>query len=177
MIQPVYRVRAMTLQDLEPVQAIDRLSFSLPWPASAFNYELTQSDHSRNYVIEEDLGTETRQVVAMAVVWVIVDEAHIATIAVHPDWRGRGLSKLLFKRILSDVKDIGMQTVLLEVRAGNQVALEIYRQFGFEVVGRRPRYYQDNQEDALLMTLRFEEDMSRIGDGAALSLTVKNVEE
>ena len=177
MRQPDYRVRAMTMQDVEPVQAIDRLSFSLPWPESAFNYELTKSDHSRNYVVEEDLGDGTLQVVAMAVVWVIVDEAHIATIAVHPHWRGRGLGKLLLRQILSDMRGCGMQTVLLEVRAGNQVAQEMYHRYGFQVVGRRPRYYQDNQEDAVLMTLKFENEMERVSDGAGIAHSIKNLEE
>jgi ribosomal-protein-alanine N-acetyltransferase len=163
---PVYRVRPMTVQDLEPVQAIDRLSFSLPWPASAFSYELTKSDHSHNYVVEEDLGAGAPQVVAMAVVWVIMDEAHIATIAVHPDWRGRGLGKLLLRQILADAQDSGLKTVLLEVRSGNQAAQALYHQFGFVVVGRRPRYYQDNQEDALLMTLCFSEPREMCQDSA-----------
>lgn len=175
---PVYRVRPMTMQDLQPVQAIDRLSFSLPWPESAFSYELTQSDHSRNFVVEEYLEDVPPQVVAIAVVWVIVDEAHIATIAVHPGWRGRGLGKRLLEHILSEMKRNGMQTALLEVRAGNQVALQMYRRFGFEVVGRRPRYYKDNQEDALLMTLRLENYTDRVHEEVvAIAHTLQSLEE
>jgi ribosomal-protein-alanine N-acetyltransferase len=173
---PVYRVRPMMVQDLEPVQAIDRLSFSLPWPESAFSYELTKSDHSHSYVVEEDPGAGTPQVVAMAVVWVIVDEAHIATIAVHPDWRGRGLGKLLLRQILADAQDSGLKTVLLEVRSGNQAAQGLYHQFGFRVVGRRPRYYQDNHEDALLMTLCFN-DESELRQGSAEAQALTELEE
>ncbi len=161
MSQPVYRVRAMTMQDLGPVQEIDRLSFSLPWPESAFTYELSDNKCSCNYVVEEENGNGLHQVVAMAVVWQIVDEAHIATIAVHPQMRGQGLGKLLLTHILSDAQQQGMLSALLEVRAGNLVALQMYQQFGFEVVGRRPHYYQDNQEDALLMTLDFKKEQER----------------
>ena len=150
---PGFRVRPMKMQDLEQVQAIDQLSFSLPWPASAFSYELNENQNSRNYVVEEDRDAIDLRVVAMAVVWLIVDEAHIATIAVHPDWRGLGLGKMLLEHILNDVKLSGMKTALLEVRAGNEIAIKMYQRFDFEAVGRRPHYYQDNQEDALLMTL------------------------
>ena len=91
--------------------------------------------------------------IAMCVVWLVVDEAHIATIAVHPQYRGQGIGKLLMDHILQDAVRRGLLSALLEVRAGNQVAIQMYRQFGFEEVGRRPRYYQDNHEDAVLMTL------------------------
>lgn len=177
MSQPVFCVRSMTQPDLEAVQAIDRLSFSLPWPESAFRYEVNQSDHSRNYVLEASLGEDLRQVVAMAVVWLIVDEAHIATIAVHPDWRGQGLGNLLLQHILLEMKAVGKQTVLLEVRSGNQVAQDMYRKFGFEVVGRRPHYYQDNHEDALLMNLKLDHLLESVCARPAVAHTIQNLEE
>lgn len=177
MSQPDFCIRSMTLLDLDAVQTIDRLSFSLPWPESAFRYEVSQSDHSRNYVLVASPGADSSQVVAMAVVWVIVDEAHIATIAVHPDWRGQGLGSRLLQHILLDVKAIGMQTALLEVRAGNQVAQEMYRKFGFEVVGRRPRYYKDNHEDALLMNLKLNHYPEPVCDSPAVAHAIQNLEE
>ena len=94
-----------------------------------------------------------RAVVGVIVVWLIVDEAHIATLAVHPELRRQGIAQKLLCVALKEAAEDGMLSALLEVRAGNEAAQDLYRKFGFEVVGRRPRYYQDNFEDALLMTL------------------------
>jgi ribosomal-protein-alanine N-acetyltransferase len=87
------------------------------------------------------------------VLWMIVDEAHIATIATHPDYRRQGIAKRLLVKALEFAQTEGARSALLEVRAGNRAAQEMYRKFGFEVVGRRERYYKDNYEDAVLMTL------------------------
>jgi ribosomal-protein-alanine N-acetyltransferase len=94
-----------------------------------------------------------RAVVGVIVVWLIVDEAHIATLAVHPELRRQGIAQKLLCVALKDAAEDGMLSALLEVRAGNKAAQDLYGKFGFEGVGRRPRYYQDNFEDALLMTL------------------------
>jgi ribosomal-protein-alanine N-acetyltransferase len=83
----------------------------------------------------------------------IVDEAHIATVATHPGYRQQGIASQLLVAALKSAYAEGARSALLEVRAGNQAAQEMYRKFGFEVVGRRERYYKDNQEDAVLMTL------------------------
>jgi ribosomal-protein-alanine N-acetyltransferase len=89
----------------------------------------------------------------MTVVWLILDEAHIATIAVHPDFRGHGIGSLMLRTILEEAARKGAGEAMLEVRANNGIAQAMYRRFGFEVVFRRPRYYRDNNEDALLMSL------------------------
>ena len=89
----------------------------------------------------------------MAVLWFIVDEIHIATIAVHPDFRGIGFGKWLLAHGLLAASKEGAGKAFLEVRSGNLTAQKMYQGFGFEVTGVRPRYYRDNMEDALLMTL------------------------
>jgi ribosomal-protein-alanine N-acetyltransferase len=89
----------------------------------------------------------------MVVVWLIVDEAHIATLAVHPDYRGRRIARRLVKVALKEAILRGMNQATLEVRANNLAAQNLYRQLGFEIVGNRPRYYRDNNEDALIMTV------------------------
>ena len=89
----------------------------------------------------------------MIVLWMILDEGHIATIAVHPDYRGRGIGQhLLVTAIIAAIQK-GAQSATLEVRANNLIAQQLYRRFGFVVVGNRPHYYRDNNEDALIMTL------------------------
>jgi ribosomal-protein-alanine N-acetyltransferase len=137
----------MTLDDLPRVVEIDRLSFTLPWPANSYRFELTQNNASYCWVaVIEDV------VVAILVMWLIEDESHIATVAVHPDFRGRGIGRQLLLATLRDAVVRGATMSTLEVRAGNQAAIKLYEQLGFEIVGRRPRYYHDTHEDALIMT-------------------------
>ncbi len=138
----------MTLEDVPQVQAIDQLSFSLPWPESSFKFELTENENSLCQVAVVD-----GRIAAMIVVWIIVDEAHVGTIATHPDFRGRGLARQLLAHTLLQAMPLGAALAMLEVRRGNTPAIHLYEAFGFEVCGERRHYYQDNGEDALLMTL------------------------
>ena len=141
-------IRRMILEDVPAVHAIDLLSFSLPWPERSFRYELTENQVSRGWVADVD-GT----IAAMLVLWLIVDEAHIATIAVHPDFRRQGIGEQILLYALRAARNEGAQRAFLEVRAGNIAAQAMYKKYGFEVVGVRPGYYKDNNEDALLMNL------------------------
>jgi len=88
----------------------------------------------------------------MLVLWLIIDEAHVATIATHPDFRRQGIGRKLLFHALMAAKAEGARTALLEVRVSNLAAQEMYRKFGFVEVNRRPHYYSDNGEDAILMT-------------------------
>ena len=143
-------IRKMTVQDVPAVSQIDRLSFSLPWPEHSFQYEVSENRVSRCFVAE----TEDKRIAAMIVSWIIVDEMHIATIATHPEFRRQGIGARILREALLDGRDIGAQLAFLEVRAGNESAQAMYRKFGFVVSGKRPRYYRDNGEDAILMTLQ-----------------------
>ena len=147
-------IRPMREDDLEAVQVIDQLSFSLPWPASAFRYELFENPASFLRVAEIVQSDGTRRVVGAAVVWMVLDEAHIATIAVHPAYRNQGIARRLMADILREAYKKGALLATLEVRQHNIAAQKLYRRFGFEIVGHRPHYYQDNHEDALIMTLQ-----------------------
>ncbi len=152
----VFQIRSMGLEDIEQVQEIDRLSFALPWPKSSYKFEISDNFRSRCWVVEQQPpdGAAAR-VVAMAVIWLVIDEAHIATIAVHPDYRGLGIGRRLMDVIIANAHQEKMLSATLEVRAGNRAAQDLYTSYGFVEVGRRPRYYQDNQEDALIMTVEF----------------------
>jgi ribosomal-protein-alanine N-acetyltransferase len=141
-------IRRMRLEDVPAVHEIDMLSFSLPWSERSFRYEVTQNPVSRGWVAE----TEGR-IAAMLVLWLVVDEAHIATIAVHPDFRQRGIGEQILLSALRSAKDEGARRAFLEVRAGNAAAQAMYKKYGFTVTGFRPRYYKDNNEDAFLMDL------------------------
>lgn len=141
-------IRPMTLDDLPSVIALDKLSFSLPWPERSFRFELTDNPASRCWVAETD-----NQIVGMIVAWLLVDEAHIATIATHPEYRRQGVARKLLTCALRYMAKEGALSSFLEVRETNMAAQEMYRQFGYEAAGRRKRYYKDTDEDAILMTL------------------------
>lgn len=141
-------IRKMTEADLEQVIAIDQVSFSLPWTERSFHYEVKDNLTSRCWVAEMD-----GRVAAMMVGWLITDELHVATIATHPDQRRRGIGKILLLYGLRAARDEGVMRAFLEVREGNEAAIQMYRRLGFVEDGRREEYYKDNGEDAILMSL------------------------
>lgn len=146
-------IRAMRSDDLEQVAAIDQMSFSMPWPISSYRYELFENPLSLLWVAEVARDGEQPRVAGMVVVWMIMDEAHIATLAVHPEARNQGIARHLLQVALDEAILRGMRSATLEVRASNLTAQRLYGRFGFQVVGRRPHYYRDNDEDALIMTV------------------------
>ncbi len=141
-------IRRMTVEDVPAAHAIDLSSFTLPWPERSFRFEVTDNPAARCWVAELD-----GRLVGMLVLWMIVDEVHIATLATHPNFRRQGIAKQLLVKSLENACEEGARAAFLEVRAGNEAALCMYKKFGFEEVGRRERYYKDNGEDAILMTL------------------------
>src|SRR4051812_10402802 len=98
-----------------------------------------------------ELQEELRSIVGYAGIWVMTDEAHVTTIASHPDMRGRGVGELLIVALIHRSLEIGARWMTLEVRASNTVAQNLYRKYTFKEMGVRRRYYSDNGEDALVM--------------------------
>jgi ribosomal-protein-alanine N-acetyltransferase len=147
------RYRPMNLEDIPRVHEIDQLSFSLPWPEKSFHFELTENPSTLALVAEMVLADSQPVVIGMSVVWIIIDEAHIATIAIHPDFRSRGYGRRLLVETLRRSIQRGAQLATLEVRIGNWIAQHMYGEFGFTVAGLRPHYYRDNNEDAVIMTV------------------------
>jgi ribosomal-protein-alanine N-acetyltransferase len=140
-------VAPMRIADIPAVLEIERLSFSSPWPAFAFQQELT-ANRLAHYRVARLAG----RVVAFGGIWLMVDEAHITTFGVHPDHRRRGIGRRLLLRLAEAAIDLGSARMTLEVRVSNTAAQALYRSFGFQVSGRRVAYYSDDGEDALVMT-------------------------
>jgi ribosomal-protein-alanine N-acetyltransferase len=162
-----FAVELMREEDLEQVMPIERASFPAPWPASAYRYELTQNALSSYLVLRERCSTGAARrpkvawlfgrrrvpaIVGYGGFWIILDEGHISTIAIHPDRRGRGLGELVLVALMDAAIVRGAGELTLEVRVSNHVAQSLYRKHGFVRVGLRKRYYHDNNEDALIMT-------------------------
>jgi ribosomal-protein-alanine N-acetyltransferase len=139
-------VREMTLRDVGAVQEVENLSFPVPWPPNAFRHELTQNRNARYVVAElED------EIVGYAGLWLMVDEAHITTFAVHPKFRRRRIGHRMLQRLFEIAEEVGAEWLTLEVRVSNLSAQKLYEKFGFRRAGVRRHYYSDNNEDALIM--------------------------
>ncbi len=141
------RIEPMTVDDIPAVHTHERSSFAVPWPDDAYRNEVL-TNRLASYVVAR-AGDE---VVGFAGLWVMVDEAHITTFAVHPRWRRRGVGQRLLLRLLELANDRRAREATLEVRLSNMPARRLYEKYGFRPVGIRPRYYSDNGEDALIMT-------------------------
>lgn len=159
-----YLVEPMTPADVAQVMEIEQVVFPAPWSARAYHYEITENEYSTMLVLRpasrpapqrllHRLGLlEPGPVLGYAGFWLLVDEAHICTIAVDPQWQGRGLGELLLIALLDWGQESGAVRATLEVRVSNRVAQELYYKYHFEIVGRRKRYYINNNEDAYIMT-------------------------
>jgi [ribosomal protein S18]-alanine N-acetyltransferase len=97
------------------------------------------------------LEAELRSIVGYAGLWLMTDEAHITTIAVDPDFQGKGIGELLLVGLIDRARQIGARWLTLEVRVSNEVAQRLYEKYTFKEMGLRRRYYSDNGEDALVM--------------------------
>lgn len=139
-------VRPMTVRDLPDIEVIERSSFTTPWSRGAFLAELLENRRARYLVAELD-----GRVVGYIGLWLIAGEGHITNIAVHPDYRRRGIGRLLLQSMTDLCLREGARRMTLEVRRSNLAAQDLYRSFGFIFCGTRREYYQDNGEDALIM--------------------------
>jgi ribosomal-protein-alanine N-acetyltransferase len=156
-------IDAMRLADLPAVHDIERRSFSTPWPSHAYRTEL-ETNRLAHYRVVRAEGA----VIAYAGIWLMVDEAHVTTFAVDPPWRRRHVGEALLVAMMDLAIERGAREATLEVRLSNLAARRLYEKYGFRPVGIRPRYYSDNNEDALVMTTealageRMRERMARL---------------
>jgi ribosomal-protein-alanine N-acetyltransferase len=142
----------MTEADLDFVLSIEADSFPSPWSRSHFLDEL-KSGYAFPLVALDPEGRVAGYICPM----LLLDEGHILDVAVHRDFRGHGLGKLLVERVVADCRNAGADFVSLEVRTSNHAAIALYRKLGFIETGRRKRYYE-NGEDAILMEYIFKEN-------------------
>ncbi|MCS7088589.1 MAG: ribosomal protein S18-alanine N-acetyltransferase [Thermoflexales bacterium] len=145
-VLPALYFAPMRDEDVEAVAHIERLCFADPWPERAFRDELRKPNASL-------WVARAPEVVGYGVMWMQVDEAHIANLAVHPQHRRRGIGRGLLRALLLEAQQRRAALVTLEVRVSNIAAQRLYAAHGFEVVGYRKAYYTNNREDALIMTV------------------------
>lgn len=151
------QLRGALLDDVEAMAAIEAVSFSDPWPASAFR-ELLAQPHARLTVASD----QSNAVRGYCVLLHVLDEGEIANIAVAPDQRRHGIAAHLLDDALDAARRLSLAAVYLEVRVSNDPARQLYASRGFEPVGRRRAYYREPLEDALV--LRWESSASAHSD-------------
>lgn len=134
------------------VAEIERKIFSMPWSKEAF-FECIKNQ-SRHYFCAVRNG----EVLGYCGYWSVLDEAEIYNVAVKEEARGRGIGQRLLERLIEYGKLDGRKKFLLEVRYGNKTAINLYKKLGFKEDGIRPKFYDEPQEDALLMSLEIEDE-------------------
>lgn len=144
-------IRQADAADVDAIVKIEKLCFSQPWSHQAMYEELTQNKLAF-YLVGEIEG----QVAGYAGLWWVVDEGHITNVAVRPEFRKRGIAKGIIQLLLDFTEKEGIMSHTLEVRRSNEAAKHLYANFGFTEEGVRKGYYQDDNEDAIIMWRKTE---------------------
>jgi [ribosomal protein S18]-alanine N-acetyltransferase len=172
------RIRVATEEDIDAMTELDATCFSAPWSRASFEAELTTNQLAW-YLVAEELvpeelipeelipeclatkgeadGDKLGLIIGYAGLWAIEDEGHITNVAVHPDYRRMHLGSILVEMLIDQTRKEGLKRFTLEVRVSNHAAIALYEKFGFVSVGLRKGYYEDNNEDAMIMWLETEE--------------------
>lgn len=189
-LKPYYYLEPMKLEDVPEVSQLDHRCFTNPWPQSAYRRELANPEGNFYVVLRQKLpGAQIREaeresggfslvprwlwsdseeqdpIVGYAGMWVRAGEAHVTTIGVAPELRGKGLGELLFVALMEEAIARDAEWLTLEVRVSNSQAQRLYEKYGLTKQGIRRRYYSDNGEDADIMwseSLRDEEYLRRV---------------
>ncbi len=140
-----YMIRKMTGRDLDEIMQIELESFSLPWSRQSYENEL--SNQYATYMVADCEG----DVAAYGGIWVVADEAHITNVAVAPQHRRKGMGTRVLQALVEAARQKRASRIYLEVRVSNDAARKLYSGQGFKPAGRRPAYYSDNNEDAVVM--------------------------
>ncbi len=139
-------VRQAEEKDVKSMAEMDILCFSAPWSEKSFETEIKENPLAFYIVAEID-----DKMTGYAGLWLVMDEGHITNVAVHPDFRRRGIGEALISIMLEHTIKNGIKSHTLEVRVSNDAAISLYEKFGFQSAGIRKNYYEDNGEDAIIM--------------------------
>lgn len=137
--------REMAPEDADDVEIVEKACFAIPWSRESFWKEA--SNENTLYL----LALDGERVIGYAGCWISFEECQITNVAVLPEYRGQRVGTKLFGAMIEAVKEKGVTAMTLEVRPSNAPARALYARYGFKDAGRRPHYYQDDGEDAIIM--------------------------
>jgi len=137
--------REMAPEDADAVEVVEKACFSIPWSRDSFWKEA--ANENTLYL----LALDGERVIGYAGCWISFEECQITNVAILPEYRGQGIGTKLFGAIIEAVRAKGVTAMTLEVRPSNAPARALYARYGFKDAGRRPHYYQDDGEDAIIM--------------------------
>ncbi|MDA8096774.1 MAG: ribosomal-protein-alanine N-acetyltransferase [Desulforudis sp.] len=140
------KITDMTERHIKEVVQIEKVSFPTPWPRQTFEFEILY-----NELAEYLVALDGRKVVGYGGMWMVLNEAHITNLAVHPQYRGIGIGRMLMLSLMQRAVSLDADRMTLEVRPSNGPARDLYHSLGFMECGLRKGYYQDNNEDAIIM--------------------------
>jgi ribosomal-protein-alanine N-acetyltransferase len=184
-------IKPLTTSELEKVVELDRICFGKLWTKEGYQREIDSPNSlllvlsllQKSVEAKNKLNPYRRlnhnlsaQIIGIGCFWSIVEEAHITLLGIHPDYRGQGLGQLLLYTLLDKAVEHRLERATLEVRASNQAALSLYQKFGFQVAGRRKKYYPLTGEDALIMwrggltQIKFQNDLATLFQQISLNL-------
>ncbi len=148
-------IQRMTEDDLEEVARLEKLCFSDPWSKRSFQGELK---HRFSIPLVVKSGT---RVIGYTCLWHIDDQMEIANFTISPEFRRKGIGKIMMERVLLEARKRGCFSVMLSVRESNVAALNLYAKAGFVEVERRKNYYRLPTEDAIIMFRNVEEEVTK----------------
>lgn len=140
----------MTTDDISEVAGIERISFTTPWSEMSFYNEVKRPGSLSK------VARQCGKIVGYICGSRVVDEGHILTLAVRPEFRRHGIASALIGDMINNLTEEGCRFIFLEVRSSNEAAREIYERFGFKLFGLRKDYYKSPVEDAVLMVLKLD---------------------
>ncbi|MGH4138534.1 ribosomal protein S18-alanine N-acetyltransferase [Clostridium sp.] len=140
-----FKISPMDSSSIKSILNISQLSFPISWSLESLQSEL--DNKFAKYVVLK----KRNSIVGYGGMWVIIDEAHITNVAIHPEARGHGGGDMIVEALFRICRKQKVSSITLEVRKSNFLAINLYEKYGFETEGIRCHYYEDNGEDAVIM--------------------------
>lgn len=140
-----FKISPMDSSSIKAIHNISELSFPISWSLESLQSEL--DNKFAKYVVLK----KGDSIVGYGGMWIIIDESHITNVAIHPNARGHGGGDLIVEALFRICRKQKVTAITLEVRSSNFQAINLYEKHGFEKVSIRPHYYEDNNEDAVIM--------------------------
>ncbi len=142
---PKILIKPIEFTEISQVLELDQLCFGGFWSQSGYEHEIDSEDSILLGMYDHNI------LIGITCGWLILDELHITLLGIHPQYRQQSLGTHLLKVLLETAKHKGILRATLEVRVSNEVAIALYHKLGFNDVGLRKNYYQDPDENALIM--------------------------